>query len=145
LGLTMPSKGTLVGRVLTEALPHGRMPAVMARTLRSAPSATGLRTLLVYQQVGATRYVDIAGFPGRTVGLAPDTSASLRSSAPARCSQAVGRRSVGAQRFRARSAVTRALRCVHVGWEASPTGRALALYNGATATPHMQVSLTSLK
>jgi hypothetical protein len=84
LGLTMPSKGTLVGRVLTEALPHGRMPAVMARTLRSAPSATGLRTLLVYQQVGATRYVDIAGFPGRTVGLAPDTSASLRSSAPTR-------------------------------------------------------------
>ena len=71
LGLKIPNKGKLVGRVIAEAMPQGKTPTVISRTLRSAPSVNGLRTILVYQQVGLTRYSDVAGFPGRTVGLAP--------------------------------------------------------------------------
>jgi len=75
LGLKVPDIGKLVGRVIVEAMPQGKTPSVMKRTLRSAPSATGLRTIVAYQQVGSTRYFDAAGFPGRTVGLIPDRSA----------------------------------------------------------------------
>ncbi len=74
LGLKIPNKGRLVGRVIAEAMPQGKTPAVITRALRSAPSVNGLRTILVYQQVGSTRYFDVAGFAGRTVGLAPDKS-----------------------------------------------------------------------
>jgi hypothetical protein len=69
LGLSIPSRGQLVGRVMTEALPNGAVPRVMRGTLRSAPSPQGLRTVLLYQLVGSTRYFDAGGFPGRTVGL----------------------------------------------------------------------------
>jgi hypothetical protein len=69
LGLKIPFKGGLRGRVVEEALPGGTMPAVTADALRSSPSATGLRTVVEYQQVGTTRYFDAAGFPGRTVGM----------------------------------------------------------------------------
>ena len=71
LGLKIPFKGGLLGRVVEEALPSGAMPTVTAATLRSSASAAGLRTVLDYQQVGSTRYFDAAGFPGRTVGLSP--------------------------------------------------------------------------
>jgi hypothetical protein len=37
--------------------------------MRSQPDKNGMRTVLNYQQVGSTRYLDAAGFPGRTVGL----------------------------------------------------------------------------
>jgi hypothetical protein len=69
LGLRIQNKGTLVGRVMREALPNGRIPRFSARTMRSQPDRNGLRTVLNYQQVGLTRYLDAAGFPGRTVGL----------------------------------------------------------------------------
>jgi arylsulfatase A-like enzyme len=69
LGLKIPFKGGLLGRVVEEALPDGATPAVNAATLRSSPSAAGLQTLVQYQQVGSTRYFDAAGFAGRTVGL----------------------------------------------------------------------------
>jgi Type I phosphodiesterase / nucleotide pyrophosphatase len=69
LGLKIPFKGGLLGRVVEEALPDGAMPAVTAATLRSSPSAAGLQTVVEYQQVGSTRYFDAAGFPGRTIGL----------------------------------------------------------------------------
>jgi arylsulfatase A-like enzyme len=69
LGLRIPNKGPLVGRVMREAMPNGRLPAFSARTLRSQAGKNGLRTVLNYQQIGATRYLDAAGFPGRTVGL----------------------------------------------------------------------------
>jgi hypothetical protein len=69
LGLKIPSRGALMGRVLEEALPGGRVPEVTASTLRSSASSGGLETVLVYQQVENTRYFDAAGFPGRTVGL----------------------------------------------------------------------------
>ena len=71
LGLTIPPKGSLVGRVLTEAMPNGTQPAVEARVMRSEPDAAGLVTVLRYQSVGATRYFDAAGYPGRTLGLEP--------------------------------------------------------------------------
>ena len=73
LGLNPPvpdSKGTLIGRTISEALVGG--PANVtptASTLSSQPAANGLRTILKYQAVGSTRYFDVAGFPGRTTGL----------------------------------------------------------------------------
>ena len=61
-------KGSLVGRVLAEALPAGKMPLVNRTSVRSIPAA-GLQTVLQVQSVGTTRYFDAAGFPGRTIGL----------------------------------------------------------------------------
>jgi arylsulfatase A-like enzyme len=69
LALDIPARGKLVGRELTEALEGGAVPRFTVSTLRSAPSDTGLRTVLRYQRVGNTRYFDAAGFPGRTLGL----------------------------------------------------------------------------
>jgi hypothetical protein len=71
LGLTLPNKGFLLGRVISEALVGGpdTIP-VRTQTLRSdTNSASGQQTILNYQLVGRTRYFDAAGFPGRTVGL----------------------------------------------------------------------------
>jgi predicted AlkP superfamily pyrophosphatase or phosphodiesterase len=62
-------KGKLLGRVLSEALPGGALPEVSSRVITSEPAANGLVTALDMQQVGQTRYFDVAGFPGRTVGL----------------------------------------------------------------------------
>jgi arylsulfatase A-like enzyme len=69
LGLKIKDKGKLVGRVLAETMPGGETPKFTAKTLRSAPSASGLVTVLDYQLVGDTSYFDAAGFPGRTFGL----------------------------------------------------------------------------
>jgi arylsulfatase A-like enzyme len=69
LHLTIPARGRLTGRVLTEALPGGRKVSVMHGWLSSKPTASGLKTVLNYQQVSGTRYFDSGGFPGRTVGL----------------------------------------------------------------------------
>ncbi len=68
LGLTPTNKGSLVGRVMTEAMPDGAMPKATSSVLRSKP-ANGLRTVLAFQRVGDQRYFDAAGFPGRTLGL----------------------------------------------------------------------------
>jgi Type I phosphodiesterase / nucleotide pyrophosphatase len=62
-------KGKLIGRVLSEVLPGGAPPDVSSRVITSEPAANGLITVLDMQQVGETRYFDVAGFPGRTVGL----------------------------------------------------------------------------
>ncbi|MEJ0072434.1 MAG: alkaline phosphatase family protein [Pseudomonadota bacterium] len=72
LGLKIADKGKLVGRALSEAMPGGTVPKVVAGSLRSAP-ADGLVTVLDYQAVGTTRYFDAAGFPGRTFGLSDST------------------------------------------------------------------------
>jgi Type I phosphodiesterase / nucleotide pyrophosphatase len=69
LGLKVPFQGSLMGRVIEEALPGGSDPAVTTEILRAQPAPNGLATTLNYSQVGATRYFDAAGFPGRTVGL----------------------------------------------------------------------------
>lgn len=69
LGLDIPSRGELTGRVLGEALAGGAPVPVSSGTLRSKPGIEGRVTLLQYQQVGKTRYFDAAGFAGRTLGL----------------------------------------------------------------------------
>jgi hypothetical protein len=67
--LKIKDKGKLIGRVVTEALPRGALSQVAERHIASAPAANGLMTVIDEQLVGATRYFDAAGFPGRTVGL----------------------------------------------------------------------------
>jgi hypothetical protein len=74
LGLTQKPKGNLVGRVMTEAMPNGATSKAVAASVRSEPAANGLRTVLNYQRVGNQRYFDVAGFPGRSVGLDAETS-----------------------------------------------------------------------
>jgi predicted AlkP superfamily pyrophosphatase or phosphodiesterase len=67
--LDTSDKGRLLGRILSEALPGGSVPNISSRVITSEPAANGLTTVLDMQQVGQTRYFDVAGFPGRTVGL----------------------------------------------------------------------------
>jgi hypothetical protein len=69
LALEPQDKGNLIGRVLTEAFLDGLVPETTSRVLMSEPAANGLRTIVDMQMVGATRYFDAAGFPGRTLGL----------------------------------------------------------------------------
>ena len=69
MALPVKPKGKLIGRVVTEAMPKGETPKAISDSMRSAPSANGLRTILIFQRVGAQLYFDAAGFPGRTVGL----------------------------------------------------------------------------
>ena len=67
--LDVKDKGKLTGRVLSETLPNGAVPAVTSRVLVSDPAPNGLATVVNMQMVGETRYYDAAGFSGRTVGL----------------------------------------------------------------------------
>jgi len=67
--LEVKDNGKLVGRVLSETLPNGAVPAVTSRVLVSDPAPNGPATVVNMQMVGETRYYDAAGFPGRTVGL----------------------------------------------------------------------------
>jgi predicted AlkP superfamily pyrophosphatase or phosphodiesterase len=69
LQLDVSDKGKLPGRVLSEALPNGVVPNFTGRILMSEPAPGGLATVVNMQTVGATRYFDAGGFPGRTVGL----------------------------------------------------------------------------
>jgi arylsulfatase A-like enzyme len=69
LKLDIPIKGKLAGRILSEAMQGGKTPKSVSKTKRSAPGMNGLRTVLNYQSVGQTQYFDVAGFPGRSVGL----------------------------------------------------------------------------
>jgi hypothetical protein len=71
-----PPRCELVGRVLSETLPNGAVPAFTSRVVKSDPAANGLVTVIDMQMVGTTRYFDAAGFPGRTVGLSPMGPAS---------------------------------------------------------------------
>jgi len=73
LGLKRKSKGLLLGRVMTEAMPNGQVPKSFAGTIAGKPAANGLQTVLKFQRVQQQRYFDVAGFPGRTVGL-PETA-----------------------------------------------------------------------
>jgi hypothetical protein len=78
LGLKIPFKGLLQGRVLDEAIPGGTAPAVETWVERADPGANGLATVLIGQRVGNTRYFDAAGFDGRTVGLDERKKAASR-------------------------------------------------------------------
>ena len=57
---------------MSEAMPNGATPKAFAGSVKSQPSANGLRTVLNFQRVGSQRYFDAAGFPGRTLGLDKD-------------------------------------------------------------------------
>jgi hypothetical protein len=72
LGLSARPKGKLIGRVMTEAMPNGATPVAYAGSVKSRPAENGLRTVLNFQRVGNQRYFDVAGFPGRTLGLEPE-------------------------------------------------------------------------
>ena len=74
LGLRPKPHGELIGRVMTEAMPNGATPKATTDQIKSPPSASGLRTVLNFQRVGSQRYFDVAGFPGRTVGLDEEKS-----------------------------------------------------------------------
>ena len=69
LGVDLSRRGKLVGRVLSETFPNGAVPEVARRVVASKPAANGLSTVINEQIVGAARYFDAAGFPGRTGGL----------------------------------------------------------------------------
>jgi hypothetical protein len=69
LGLTSRPRGNLIGRVMTEAMPNGATPRGFSGSVSSRASANGLKTVLKFQRVGEQRYFDVAGFPGRTLGL----------------------------------------------------------------------------
>jgi arylsulfatase A-like enzyme len=69
LGLKIADKGQLTGRVLGETLPNGAMPSAQSSVVRSEPDAAGHVTMLLIQSVGAIRYFDAGGYPGRTLGL----------------------------------------------------------------------------
>jgi arylsulfatase A-like enzyme len=68
-GMKPADHGTLIGRVVTEALIGGTAPKAELNVLRSAPSSGGLVTELKVQRVGSVSYFTAAGFSGRTVGL----------------------------------------------------------------------------
>ncbi|MGA2552003.1 MAG: hypothetical protein ABSF50_17795, partial [Burkholderiaceae bacterium] len=69
LGLQLPSRGTLEGRILREAFRGGKEPPWSAARLTSEAGPSALKTSLIYETVGSTRYFDAAGFAGRTLGL----------------------------------------------------------------------------
>jgi hypothetical protein len=50
---------------------------VTAQTVRS-PAANGLSTVLIKYDVDGIPYFDVAGFPGRTVGLEEKKAASAQ-------------------------------------------------------------------
>ena len=74
LGLHAAAVGGLEGRVMSEALPNGITPKAVEAKLASKPAANGLQTIVKYQRVLTQRYFDVAGFPGRTVGLDEDAT-----------------------------------------------------------------------
>ena len=70
LNLRITERGKLKGRVLAESLVGGPSDVKFkAETLQSRSADNGVKTVLKYQVVGKTRYFDVAGFPGRTLGL----------------------------------------------------------------------------
>lgn len=71
LGLNMPARGELKGRVLTEALAGGAEAPATADVVASAPAANGFVTTLDRQSSGGESYFDAAGKMGQVVGIHP--------------------------------------------------------------------------
>jgi len=72
MGLHGSNNGGLTGRMMSEALPNGIVQKSADGTIVSKPAANGLRTVVKFQRVLSQLYFDVAGFPGRTVGLDAD-------------------------------------------------------------------------
>jgi arylsulfatase A-like enzyme len=71
MGLELPAKGALKGRVIGEALAGGGETPFRRDVVKSAPGPGGVQTILDLETVGTERYFDAAGFAGKTVGLRP--------------------------------------------------------------------------
>jgi len=69
LGLDLPPKGKLTGRVATEALKDGAPVTYSRRDIVSKRGPGGLQTIVNMQYVGDVPYFDAGGFAGRTLGL----------------------------------------------------------------------------
>jgi Type I phosphodiesterase / nucleotide pyrophosphatase len=69
LDLHAAAVGGLTGRVMSEALPNGIVSKFADGTISSKPDPNGLQTVVKFQRVLSQRYFDVAGFPGRTLGL----------------------------------------------------------------------------
>jgi len=72
LGLDIAPKGGLRGRVLSEALMGGEVPAITRAEQRARPGRKGFAPILRTQSAGGETYFDVAGVMGRTVGLTAD-------------------------------------------------------------------------
>jgi len=72
LGLRPVAVGGLTGRVLSEALPNGNHAEIRRRNHQIKTRRQRLRTVVKFQRVLSQRYFDVAGFPGRTLGLDAD-------------------------------------------------------------------------
>ena len=74
LGLTLSSRGTLTGRVISEPLAADGAPVPSASgTLCAAPAENGFTTVLDYLTAAGKTDYDAAGAPGRVIGLRPVT------------------------------------------------------------------------
>ena len=71
IGVDLSHQGSLMGRVITEAMPSGAAVTPTSDIRRSTPAATGFVTILNLQRVGSAEYYDAAGAEGRAVGLRP--------------------------------------------------------------------------
>ena len=78
LHLKIKDNGKLLGRVLSEAMPNGKMPEWKTTFQVSEPDAGGRRTIVQIQHIGEVRYFDAAGYEGRTVGLGVPPAAKQR-------------------------------------------------------------------
>jgi hypothetical protein len=66
LNLELPKKGSLIGRVIVEALAGGPEKTAFESGIKeSKVNASGTKTRLSYQRIGETWYFDAAGFTGR--------------------------------------------------------------------------------
>jgi arylsulfatase A-like enzyme len=69
LGLNIPPKGDLTGRVAGEALKDGKPVVFHPGTQKSEIAPSGFHTDLHYQEADGRRYFDAMGMPGRVVGV----------------------------------------------------------------------------
>ena len=75
LKLDIPHRGSLLGRVLKEALIDGPPTIQWTETKKSsAPAKNGKQTVVYLQKAGDTLYFDAAGFPGWSVGVEAEGS-----------------------------------------------------------------------
>jgi hypothetical protein len=77
LGLQLPAKGRLQGRVLSESLARGPSPdpsTVKHRKLDAMPAASGMATVLEYQEYDGRRYFDSAHLVRRALPKEPGGS-----------------------------------------------------------------------
>ena len=71
VGLALPARGKLTGRVIGEALKGGANIPFEAKSVHSDKAPSGFETVLDYQEADGRRYFDAAGMPGRVYGVKP--------------------------------------------------------------------------